>query len=442
MDLVNRYAAALSLHPARVRGGRRGRRRDHRAVRRRAPRPRRLLRVAAPRRRVRGRRRRAAQAARARSARRLHRGRRRGRRRRGRERPGPLGVRRALRRRAGRPESRSTRSRPTTAMSISGWPDELPTQRHAADARRSVLVPDGRLPAALQRAGAGARRDGRHGVGGRRAGRRTASCSTIAIMTTRRGRGDVLRGRADARGRVAGLPADRQAAHRHARRAQPRARARGPAGDGTPAGDRSGGERRGPRADARRAARRPRRRRAPARLRARRLPRAQRARRRPATGALAIGEQVDVGQTVQFQVRDADAADEDLRCLLAGVSRRRRRCCSPATVAGPHLFPEPDHDAAVVEELLGPVPLAGAFCAGEIGPDRRPQLPARLHRQRRRLRAERALASIVPRAPASRVIRLRANRVRRWRCTSTTEESRVTTESQVADDLEQRGRST
>ena len=38
------------------------------------------------------------------------------------------------------------------------------------------------------------------------------------------------------------------------------------------------------------------------------------------TGSLAISEQVDVGQTVQFHVRDARAADEDLRCLLSGVS--------------------------------------------------------------------------------------------------------------------------
>ncbi len=28
----------------------------------------------------------------------------------------------------------------------------------------------------------------------------------------------------------------------------------------------------------------------------------------------------------------------------------------------------PNHDAELVEELLGPLPLAGAFCAGELGP--------------------------------------------------------------------------
>jgi small ligand-binding sensory domain FIST len=32
------------------------------------------------------------------------------------------------------------------------------------------------------------------------------------------------------------------------------------------------------------------------------------------------------------------------------------------------LFGVPDHDAGVIAELVGRVPLAGGFCAGEIGP--------------------------------------------------------------------------
>jgi small ligand-binding sensory domain FIST len=85
------------------------------------------------------------------------------------------------------------------------------------------------------------------------------------------------------------------------------------------------------------------------------------------SGALAVGELVDVGQTVQFHVRDAGAADEDLRSLLDGAT------ASGALVftcngRGRHLFGVPDHDAGVVAELLGPIPAAGAFCAGEIGP--------------------------------------------------------------------------
>jgi small ligand-binding sensory domain FIST len=85
------------------------------------------------------------------------------------------------------------------------------------------------------------------------------------------------------------------------------------------------------------------------------------------TGSLAINETVEVGQTVQFQVRDATAADEDLRCLLDGVGGAGALLFT-CNGRGTQLFAEPGHDASVVEELLGRVPLAGAFCAGEIGP--------------------------------------------------------------------------
>ena len=85
------------------------------------------------------------------------------------------------------------------------------------------------------------------------------------------------------------------------------------------------------------------------------------------TGALAVGDSVDVGTTVQFQVRDAATADEDLRELMADAS------ASSALVftcngRGTHLFDSPDHDAAVVHEALERAPVAGMFCAGEIGP--------------------------------------------------------------------------
>jgi small ligand-binding sensory domain FIST len=70
---------------------------------------------------------------------------------------------------------------------------------------------------------------------------------------------------------------------------------------------------------------------------------------------------------VQFQVRDAASADEDLRALLRGVHGEAALMFT-CNGRGRHLFGEPDHDAGVVEELLANVPLAGAFCAGEIGP--------------------------------------------------------------------------
>ena len=89
-------------------------------------------------------------------------------------------------------------------------------------------------------------------------------------------------------------------------------------------------------------------------------------------GAVVIGNEVRVGQTVRFQVRDAATADEDLVELL-GVHRQQ----GPATQAallfscngrGTRLFDKPDHDASTIRRELGDIPLAGFFAQGEIGP--------------------------------------------------------------------------
>ncbi len=92
----------------------------------------------------------------------------------------------------------------------------------------------------------------------------------------------------------------------------------------------------------------------------------------PESGVLAIGDEVTVGQTVQFHVRDATAADEDLRALLA-VHDAAGHDTNGALLftcngRGRSFFGVPDHDAGVIDSLLGPLPLAGALCAGEIGP--------------------------------------------------------------------------
>jgi small ligand-binding sensory domain FIST len=94
----------------------------------------------------------------------------------------------------------------------------------------------------------------------------------------------------------------------------------------------------------------------------------------PESGAMALGDEVEVGQTVQFHVRDADSADQDLRETLdrelAGLGGRRAAGALLFTCngRGSRLFPEPDHDAALLAKLLGDVPVAGFFCAGELGP--------------------------------------------------------------------------
>jgi small ligand-binding sensory domain FIST len=89
------------------------------------------------------------------------------------------------------------------------------------------------------------------------------------------------------------------------------------------------------------------------------------------TGAVTIGELVEVGQTLQFQVRYAEAADEDLAALLSSSQDGRPVggvLLFTCNGRGRHLFGHPDHDTALIDERIGPVPLAGAFCAGEIGP--------------------------------------------------------------------------
>lgn len=90
------------------------------------------------------------------------------------------------------------------------------------------------------------------------------------------------------------------------------------------------------------------------------------------TGALAVGDVVRVGQTVQFHVRDARSADEDLRELLGrfveGEPQPEAALLFTCNGRGRRLFGMPDHDASVVREILGDIPLAGFFCAGEFGP--------------------------------------------------------------------------
>ncbi len=91
------------------------------------------------------------------------------------------------------------------------------------------------------------------------------------------------------------------------------------------------------------------------------------------TGAVAITDRVRVGQTIQFQVRDARTADEDLHALMR-LDRAGRNPRGGGALLftcngrGTRLFSEPHHDARVVRGEAGAGPLAGFFAQGEIGP--------------------------------------------------------------------------
>ncbi len=92
-----------------------------------------------------------------------------------------------------------------------------------------------------------------------------------------------------------------------------------------------------------------------------------------ATGALAITDRLRVGQTVQFHVRDAATADEDLHELLRAElglpgTKPAGALMFSCNGRGTRLFPAPHHDARVLRAEAGAVPVSGFFAQGEIGP--------------------------------------------------------------------------
>lgn len=91
----------------------------------------------------------------------------------------------------------------------------------------------------------------------------------------------------------------------------------------------------------------------------------------PDAGAIAIGAIPRQWQVMQFLLRDARTATEDLTRLL----ELHRSSPAPSGALlfsclgrGIHLFGEADHDTKLFLEKVGPVPLGGFFCNGEIGP--------------------------------------------------------------------------
>ena len=87
------------------------------------------------------------------------------------------------------------------------------------------------------------------------------------------------------------------------------------------------------------------------------------------SGAVAVGEAVEVGQTVRFQVRDAVGAGDDLTELLDGTAHPARGALLfSCNGRGTTMFPDADHDVRTVRAALGASGVAGFFAAGEIGP--------------------------------------------------------------------------
>jgi small ligand-binding sensory domain FIST len=95
----------------------------------------------------------------------------------------------------------------------------------------------------------------------------------------------------------------------------------------------------------------------------------------PQTGAIAVGATLEPYQAVQFHLRDARTAAEDLTRMLQRYREERGQGAAPQGALlfsclgrGMHLYGRPDHDTSLFEGALGAVPLGGFFCNGEIGP--------------------------------------------------------------------------
>jgi small ligand-binding sensory domain FIST len=93
----------------------------------------------------------------------------------------------------------------------------------------------------------------------------------------------------------------------------------------------------------------------------------------PKRGSIAVGGVPRPGQTMQFQLRSAEVATLDLSRALADVAAEGLGDAVAAVLCtcdgrGKSLFGTSHHDAAMVQAALPGIPIAGAFCLGEIGP--------------------------------------------------------------------------
>ncbi len=94
------------------------------------------------------------------------------------------------------------------------------------------------------------------------------------------------------------------------------------------------------------------------------------------TKTLVVGARLTDTQIVQFHVRDATTSHDDLDSALESFRQEMAARGGPPAGAllfsclgrGLHLNGVPDHDTDLFREKIGPTPLGGFFCNGEIGP--------------------------------------------------------------------------
>ncbi len=101
----------------------------------------------------------------------------------------------------------------------------------------------------------------------------------------------------------------------------------------------------------------------------------------PRNGAIAVADKIRPGMRIQFHMRDAQTSAEDLENRLRRYrvesleNKLNNQGASPmgallfaCTGRGQGLYDEPNFDSDLFEKYLGPLPIGGFFCNGEIGP--------------------------------------------------------------------------
>ncbi|MGC1309989.1 MAG: FIST N-terminal domain-containing protein [Phormidesmis sp.] len=101
----------------------------------------------------------------------------------------------------------------------------------------------------------------------------------------------------------------------------------------------------------------------------------------PSNGSIAVADKIRPGMRIRFHMRDAQTSAEDLENLLRRYrvesleSKLDDQGASPKGALlfscmgrGEGLYDEPNFDSDLFEQYLGPLPIGGFFCNGEIGP--------------------------------------------------------------------------
>lgn len=91
----------------------------------------------------------------------------------------------------------------------------------------------------------------------------------------------------------------------------------------------------------------------------------------PMRGWLAVGDHLASGEQLMFVRRDPASARTDLESMLQSLARRldgppRGAIYFTCVARGEHMFGQPGEELAMIRRTLGPLPLVGFACGGEI----------------------------------------------------------------------------